>query len=54
MDSPRPSETIIQISANRNGVFALSNYQRIYYKSNHFNKWELLPKINFEELNNDK
>lgn len=50
MDSPRP-EKITQIATNNGGVFALTNYNRIYFKPTYADTWQLVPEINFEELN---
>jgi len=44
-------ERIMQITTNNGGVFVLTNYDRIYFKSTYADTWQLVPGINFEELN---
>lgn len=45
------AERVIQIATNNGGVFALTNYNRIYFKPTYADTWQLVPGINFEELN---
>ena len=50
MDSPR-LEKITQIATNNGGVFALTNYNRIYFKPTYSDTWQLVPEVDFKELN---
>ena len=51
VDGPKVPEMIIQIATDNGEVFALTNYNRIYFKPTYTDPWQLVPGIDFEELN---